>query len=278
VNPGSRGGTGVRPTVASSLGNRLALVCGAALAIVGMALVVLPVWGLVVRVPWSSAGDALSSEGALTALGLSLQVSTSAALLALVLGFPLAWILARPPFPGQSLIRAIVVLPLVLPPVVGGVALLAALGRRGFVGGLLADVGIGLPFTTAGAVVAATFVCFPLLVLAVEGGFSSLDRRLEQAAATLGASRWYTLRRITLPLLRPQIVAGLVLAWARALGEFGATITFAGNLRGRTQTLPLAVFEALQSDPGSAIALSLVLVILSLTVLVALRGRFLVNR
>jgi molybdate transport system permease protein len=127
-------------------------------------------------------------------------------------------------------------------------------------------------------VVAATFVCFPLLVLAVEGGISSLDGRLDQAAATLGASSWYTLRRVTVPLLRPQIVAGLVLAWARALGEFGATITFAGNLRGRTQTLPLAVFETLQSDPGSAIALSLVLVVLSLTVLVALRGRFLAAR
>jgi molybdate transport system permease protein len=256
----------------------MALVCGAVLGTAGLALVILPVAGLVVRVPWSGAGDVLSSGGALTALALSLQVSTSAALLALVLGFPLAWILARPPFPGQSLLRAVVVLPLVLPPVVGGVALLAALGRRGLVGGLLADLGVGLPFTRAGAVVAATFVCFPLLVLAVEGGISSLDGRLDQAAATLGASPWYTLRRVTLPLLRPQIVAGLVLAWARALGEFGATITFAGNLRGRTQTLPLAVFETLQSDPGSAIALSLVMVVLSLTVLVALRGRFLAAR
>jgi molybdate transport system permease protein len=275
---GSRAATGVRSSEGSNLGARLALGCGAVLGATGLALVILPVAGLVFRVPWSSAGDALSSGGALTALALSLQVSSSAALLALVLGFPLAWILARPPFPGQSLIRAVVVLPLVLPPVVGGVALLSALGRRGLVGGLLADLGVGLPFTTAGAVVAATFVCFPLLVLAVEGGFASLDTRLEQAAATLGASPWYTLRRVTLPLLRPQIVAGLVLSWARALGEFGATITFAGNLRGRTQTLPLAVFETLQSDPGSAIALSLVLVVLSLSVLVALRGRFLAAR
>jgi molybdate transport system permease protein len=248
------------------------------LGLVGLGLVLLPVAGLVVRAPWARAGEALSSPGALSALALSLQVSTLAALLALVLGFPLAWLLARPRFPGQSVIRAVVILPLVLPPVVGGVALLAALGRRGVVGRVLAAIGIELPFTTAGAVVAATFVCFPLLVLAVEAGLASLDRRLEQAAATLGASPWYTLRRVTIPLLRPQIVAGLVLAWARALGEFGATITFAGNLRGRTQTLPLAVFETLQSDPGAAIFLALILVALSLTVLVVLRGRFLAAR
>lgn len=261
-----------------SWGSRTGVAVALVLGVTGLILVLLPVGGLVVRAPWSNVAEALSSPGALTALVLSIQVSTSAAVLALALGFPLAWLLARPPFPGRSLIRAIVILPLVLPPVVGGVALLTALGRRGVAGRVLAALGIELPFTTAGAVVAATFVCFPLLVLALEGGLASLDRRLEQASATLGASPWYTLRRVTVPLLRPQIVAGLVLAWARALGEFGATITFAGNLRGRTQTLPLAVFEALQSDPGSAITLSLILVLLSLIVLVALRGRFLAGR
>jgi len=142
-------------------------------------------------------------------------------------------------------------------------------------GGVLDRMGVSLPFTTGGAVVAAAFVSFPLLVLAVEAGYRGLDQRLEQAAATMGATGWYAWRRVTLPLLAPQIAAGLVLAWARALGEFGATIMFAGNLSGKTQTLPLAVFERAQTDPGGAILLSLVLVTLSLAVMVGLRGRFL---
>jgi molybdate transport system permease protein len=163
--------------------------------------------------------------------------------------------------------------------VVGGVALLSAFGRRGLVGGPLYDVfGLQITFTVWAAVLASTFVSFPLLVLALEVGLRSLDVRLEDAASTMGAARWYVLRRVTLPLLAPQIAAGFVLAWARALGEFGATITFAGNLPGRTQTLPLAVFEQLQTDPGGAIALSLLLVTVSLVVIVALRGRFLQTR
>jgi molybdate transport system permease protein len=161
----------------------------------------------------------------------------------------------------------------VLPPVVGGIGLLAALGRSGIAGRILAHVGIELPFTTAGAVVAATFVSMPLAVLAAEAGLRSLDPRFEQAAAAMGASRWYTFRRVTLPLLRPQLAAGLVLAWARALGEFGATITFAGNLAGRTQTLPLAVYQTRVTDPGGAVLVSLLLVALSLGVLVAFADR-----
>jgi molybdate transport system permease protein len=167
------------------------------------------------------------------------------------------------------------VLPIVLPPVVGGIGLLAALGRGGLVGRWLARLGIQLPFTTAGAIVAATFVSMPLLILAAEGGFRSLDGRLEDAGATLGASRAYVFRRITLPLIAPQLAAGVVLAWARALGEFGATVTFAGNLAGRTRTLPLAVYQARESDPGAAILLSLILVVLSLVVLVLLKDRLL---
>jgi molybdate transport system permease protein len=167
-----------------------------------------------------------------------------------------------------------VILPLVLPPVVAGAGLLQALGRRGIVGGWLDRVvGIQLTFTTAGAVIAATFVSIPLVVLSAEAGFRSLDPRFERAAAVLGASPSYTLRRVVLPMVAPQLVAGAVLAWARALGEFGATITFAGNLQGRTQTIPLAVFQKLQTDQEGAIALSLVLVILSICVLVALRER-----
>jgi molybdate transport system permease protein len=245
----------------------------AALALVGILFVLLPIVALIVRAPWAHLASTLTSNGAWTALRLSLVVSTSAAALSIVLGLPLAWLLARATIPGRATIRAVIVLPIVLPPVVGGIGLLAALGRSGLVGRWLNDVGIRLPFTTLGAIVATTFVSMPLLVLAAEAGFRSLDRRLEDAAATFGGSRAYVFRRITLPLLGPQLAAGATLAWARALGEFGATVTFAGNLAGRTQTLPLAVYQARESDPGAAILLSLLLVVLSLAVLLALRDR-----
>jgi molybdate transport system permease protein len=246
------------------------------LAILGIAFVALPLGGLIQRTPWSRAADVLMSDSSLTALRLSMVVATSAAVLSLGLGFPLAWALSRSSFPGRWVVRGLVILPLVMPPVVGGVALLAVFGRRGFLGAPLYDVfGVQVTFTTPAAVLAAAFVSFPLAVLALEAGLRSLDPRLEDAAATLGGSRWYVLRRVTLPMLAPQLAAGLVLCWARALGEFGATITFAGNLQGRTQTLPLAVFERLQTDPEGAIALSLLLVALSLAVIVGLRGRFL---
>jgi len=249
------------------------------LAVLGIAFVTLPLAGLIQRTPWSRAADVLTSDSSLTALRLSIVVATSAAVVSLVLGFPLAWVLSRSSFPGRRVVRGLVILPLVMPPVVGGVALLAVFGRRGFLGAPLNNVfGVQLTFTTPAAVLAAAFVSFPLAVLALEAGLRSLDTRLEDAAATLGGSRWYVLRRVTLPMLAPQIAAGLVLCWARALGEFGATITFAGNLQGRTQTLPLAVFERLQTDPDGAIALSLLLVAVSLAVIVGLRGRFLAAR
>jgi molybdate transport system permease protein len=249
------------------------------LAILGIAFVALPLGGLIQRTPWSRAAQVLTSDSSLTALRLSIVVATSAAVLSLVLGFPLAWALSRSSFPGRWVVRGLVILPLVMPPVVGGVALLAVFGRRGFLGAPLYDVfSVQLTFTTQAAVLAAAFVSFPLAVLALEAGLRSLDTRLEDAAATLGGSRWYVLRRVTVPMLAPQIAAGLVLCWARALGEFGATITFAGNLQGRTQTLPLAVFERLQTDPEGAIALSLLLVAVSLAVIVGLRGRFLAAR
>jgi molybdate transport system permease protein len=245
------------------------------LAAVAVAFVSLPLVGLALRAPWARAEAVLADRRSLDALLVSLEVSLAATAVALILGAPLAWILARASFPGQTVLRALVILPLVLPPVVGGIALFAAYGRRGFLGGPLGSVGITLPFTTAGAVAAAAFVASPLLVLSLEAGIRSLDPRLEGAAESLGASRRYALRRVTLPLLRSHLVAGLILTWARALGEFGATITFAGNLQGQTQTLPLAAFERLQSDPSGAVLLSLVLVGLSLLALVVLRGRFL---
>jgi molybdate transport system permease protein len=245
------------------------------LAGVAVAFVVLPVVGLAVRAPWAEAGRRLSSPESLEAIGLSLAVATAATSVALLLGVPLAVVLARTSFPGRGLIRGAVILPVVLPPVVAGVGLLTALGRRGLLGPALEAAGVSLPFSTAGAAVAAAFVAMPFLVLALEAGLRQVDERLESAAASMGASGWYVLRRVTLPLVAPQLAAGLVLTWARALGEFGATLMFAGNLRGVTQTLPLAVFEVSQTDPRGGILLSLLLVALSLLALVALRGRFL---
>ena len=237
--------------------------------------VVLPFFGLLWRAPWSDLWSLLGRDVVWDALRLSLVTSVSATAASILMGVPLAWVLARTSFPGRSLLRALVLLPMILPPVVGGAALLFALGRRGLVGEWLYDTfGILLPFSTAGAIVAATFVAMPFLVISVESALRSVDRRYEEAAVTLGASRWTVFRRVTLPMIAPSMAAGAALCWARALGEFGATITFAGNLQGRTQTMPLAVFLALENDRGAAIALSLVLVAISLAVLVALRDRW----
>ena len=251
----------------------------AALAIpaaVAVLFIALPFVALAQRAPWSSMTDLLGRDVVVDALRLSLTTAFAATALSLVLGVPLAWVLARIDFPGRSIVRALVALPMVLPPVVGGVALLFALGRRGLVGQPLNDAtGLLLPFSTWGVVVANTFVAMPFLVLTVEAGLRAVDRRQEEVAETLGAGAWTVFRRVTLPLALPSIVAGAVVCWARALGEFGATVTFAGNLQGRTQTVPLAVFLALETDRGAAVALSLVLVAVSLAVLVALRGRWL---
>ncbi|MER8008004.1 ABC transporter permease [Streptomyces sp. NPDC094149] len=244
-------------------------------ALLGLAFLLLPLLALLVRAPWSTLPDQLTSAEVWQALRLSLVCATSATLVCLVVGVPLAWLLARTDFPGRGLVRALVTLPLVLPPVVGGVALLLALGRNGIVGQWLDSwFGITLPFTTTGVVVAETFVALPFLVISVEGTLRAADPRYEEAATTLGASRFTAFRRVTLPLIAPGIAAGAVLAWARALGEFGATITFAGNFPGRTQTMPLAVYLALQNNPEAAIALSLVLLTVSIAVLAGLRDRW----
>jgi molybdate transport system permease protein len=245
-------------------------------ALVALAVIILPLVGLIQRAPWSSLGSQLSSHVVRQALILSLRCSLSAVALSVILGVPLAWLLARTRFPGRTLVRALVTVPMVLPPVVGGVALLYAFGRRGFAGQILDHLtGITLAFTTNGAILAETFVSLPFLVIAAEAGFRQVDRRYEEAAATLGAAPWRRFWRITLPLVLPSLAAGAALAWARALGEFGATITFAGNLQGRTQTMPLAVYVALQSTPDLAVVMSLILLGLSLIVLVALRDRWL---
>jgi molybdate transport system permease protein len=241
----------------------------------GLAVFLLPLVGLVGRVPWSRLSGILSQEVVIDALVLSVVTSGLATGISAIVGIPLAWLMARVEFPGRSLVRGVVTLPMVLPPVVGGAALLFAFGRRGLIGEPLADAtGLLLPFSMWGVVAANTFVAMPFLVITVEGALRNLDSRYEGAAATLGASRLTVFRHVTLPMIAPSLAAGLVLTWARALGEFGATITFAGNLQGRTQTLPLAVFVALESDRDLAVALSLVLVAVSLLVLVSLRNRW----
>jgi molybdate transport system permease protein len=246
------------------------------LAALGAAFFALPLVGLAWRAPLATFWAELTAPEILTALRLSLVCSLAATGLAVALGLPLAWVQARTAFPGQRLLRAVTTLPIVLPPVVAGVALLVVFGRRGLVGQWLdAWFGVRLPFTVAGATLAEAFVAMPFFVLTMEGALRSVDRRLEEAARTLGASRWTVFRRVTLPLVRPSLQAGAVLAWARALGEFGATITFAGNVAGRTQTLPLAVYLALETRPEAAFVLSLVLLAVSLAVLVGLRRRWL---
>ncbi|MEU7531136.1 molybdate ABC transporter permease subunit [Saccharothrix sp. NPDC042600] len=244
-------------------------------AVLGLAFLLLPLAGLLVRAPWSTLPSRLVGAGVGDALRLSLVCASLATVVCLVLGVPLAWLLARADIPGRGVLRALVTVPLVLPPVVGGVALLLVLGRRGLVGQYLdAWFGISLPFTTAGVVLAEAFVAMPFLVVSVEGALRAADPRYEEAAATLGASRWLTFRRVTLPSVLPGLVAGTVLCWARALGEFGATITFAGNFPGETTTMPLAVYLALETDPDAAIVLSVVLLVVSVGVLAGLRDRW----
>ncbi len=245
-------------------------------ALLGLIFLIGPFVALLARSPWGRLGELISSQVALQALWLSLRTATAATAVCIVLGVPLAWLLARTRFRGQDLLRAVLTMPLVMPPVVGGVALLSLLGRRGLLGAQLdAWFGVTIPFTTGAVVIAEAFVALPFLVLSVDGSLRSADQRYEQAAAVLGASRWYVFRRVTLPLVGPSVAAGGVLCFARALGEFGATITFAGNFPGTTQTMPLAIYLAMERDPDVALALSLVLIAVSLAVLVGLRSRWL---
>ncbi|MFJ1566160.1 ABC transporter permease [Streptomyces erythrochromogenes] len=235
----------------------------------------MPLIGILVRTPWGDLGEHLGSPGVVEALKLSLVVSLWALGLSLVLGVPLAWLLARVSFKGKALVRSLVLLPMVLPPTVGGVALLLGFGRRGLLGPWLEDsFGITLPFHTSGAVVAATFVAMPFLVISLEGALGGLRQSYEETAASLGASPVRVFFTVTLPMVAPGLVAGAALTWARALGEFGATITFAGNLPGTTQTLPLQVYLLLQDRPEAATSVSLLLLAIAMAVLIALRGRW----
>jgi len=245
------------------------------LAGLALAFLALPVVALLVRAPWRRFGELVTSDAVLTPLRISLVTSVLATCGALVLGVPLAWVLARGGLRRPDLWRVPVLVPVLLPPVVAGVALLAALGRNGVVGGALEDwFGVVLPFSTAGVVVTQMFVALPFVVLPVEAALRAADRAPEDVAAVLGATRWRVVREVGLPTVAPAVAAGALLAWARAVGEFGATVTFAGSLPGRTQTLPTAVYEALESDRGAALVLSVVLVLLALVVLVALRAKW----
>ncbi|WP_225801003.1 ABC transporter permease [Streptomyces sp. NK15101] len=244
-------------------------------ALLAVAFLTLPLLGILARTEWSELAGHLGSPGTVQALKLSLLVSFWALGLSLLLGVPLAWLLARVSFPGKALVRSLVLLPMVLPPTVGGVALLLAFGRRGLLGPWLESAfGITLPFHTSGAVLAATFVAMPFLVISLEGALGGLRPRYEETAASLGASPVRVFFTVTLPMVAPGVVAGAALTWARALGEFGATITFAGNLPGTTQTLPLQVYLLLQEEPEAATSVSLLLLAIAMGVLVALRGRW----
>lgn len=247
--------------------------------IIAIAFLVVPLLALISDAPWSAFPGILSSPTALEALRLSLVTSVLATIVATIVGAPLAWLLARDSLPGTRIIRALVIVPLLLPPVVSGVALLSAFGRRGVIGGVIYDAtGWQFPFSTAGVVLAGTFVAMPFLIITLEGAFRSQDREIEEAAAVDGATPRMIFLRITLPLVLPALLAGITLTWARAIGEFGATITFAGNLEGTTQTMPLAVYTALESDRDSAMALSIMLLVVAVAILVSLRGYYLPSR
>jgi molybdate transport system permease protein len=242
-------------------------------AAVAAAVVVLPLAALLTRVDWAGLPTLLASESSRAALWLSLRTAAASTVLCLLLGVPLAFVLARSRFPGQTLLRALVLLPLVLPPVVGGIALLAAFGRRGLLGGTFEALGVQIAFSTTAVVLAQTFVALPFLVISLEGSLRTAGRRHETVAATLGARPSTVLRRVSLPLVLPGLASGAVLAFARALGEFGATLTFAGSLQGVTRTLPLEIYLQRETDPDAAVALSMLLVVVAVLVIVLVRGR-----
>jgi molybdate transport system permease protein len=245
-------------------------------ALLGVALLVLPLLALISRASWSTLVADATSEEALAALWLSLRTGVAATVLCVLLGVPLAVLMARNSTRVAQLLRALIAVPLVLPPMVGGVALLFLFGRTSPIGQFIDSIwGISLPFSTAAVVIAQSFVAMPFLVLSVEGSLRAAGQGYEQAAATLGAGRWMVLTRITLPLAAPGLVAGIILCFARAIGEFGATALFAGNAPGVTQTMPLAIYTAFNgagAGRDSAVALSLLLLATAVLVLLLVRA------
>lgn len=245
-------------------------------AALGLALLLLPILGLILRADWATVPTAITSPEAVSALALSLQTSLAATALCLLLGIPLALLIARSGARLAGILRALTTLPLVMPPLVGGMALLYLLGRAGLVGGFLdLALGIRIPFSTAAVVIAQSFVALPFLVISVEGALRTSGTRYETVAATLGAGRWRVFRRITLPLVLPGLLAGTMLCFARALGEFGATALFAGNAPGVTRTMPLAIYTAFNGagvSQESAVALSLLLIAVAIVILLLMRS------
>ena len=242
-------------------------------ALLGGIFILLPLMAMLARVQWSHFWTLITSDSSLDALWLSLKTSTASTVLCLLLGTPMALVLARAQFPGLRLARSLVLLPLVLPPVVGGIALIYTYGRLGLIGSHLEAIGVRVAFTTIAVVIAQTFVSLPFLVLSVEGSLRTAGRRYEAVAATLGANPTTVLRRVTVPLVLPGLLSGAVLAFARSLGEFGATLTFAGSLQGVTRTLPLEIYLQRETDADAAVALSLVLVVVAVLIVLATRGR-----
>lgn len=238
-----------------------------AVALLAGAFFVIPFIALLAEITWSDLPELLTSKSALDALWLSLRTATAATIICVILGVPLALVLARTNLPGRSLMRSVVLVPLVIPPVVAGIVLTEAFGRRGLIGEHLSALGIDIAFTTAAVVMAQTFVSLPFMVTTLESHLASSGEHYERAAQSLGSSKWRTFRTITVPLLRPGLMSGIVLTFARALGEFGATITFAGSLQGTTRTMPLEIYLARETDPDSAMALSLVLILVAIVVI-----------
>lgn len=238
-----------------------------ALAVLAGAFFVLPFVSMLVGVGWSDVPALLTSPAALDALWLSLRTATAATLLCILLGLPLALVLARTDFPGRRMIRSVVLVPLVIPPVVAGIALTEAFGRRGLIGEQLSVVGMDIAFTAVAVVIAQTFVSLPFMVTSLESHLATSGQHYERVAQSFGASRWRTFATITLPLIRPGLISGSVLTFARALGEFGATITFAGSMQGTTRTMPLEIYLARETDPDAAVALSLVLIVVAIIVI-----------
>lgn len=247
-------------------------------AALGVAFVVLPLVAMAVRVDWSQLGTLVASPASRAALLLSLRTAAASTLLCLLLGVPLAMVLARHGGPLTRVLRPVVLLPLVLPPVVGGLALLYAFGRLGLLGGYLEAAGIRIAFTTTAVVLAQAFVSLPFLVIALEGAARTAGSDYDAVAATLGARPATVWWRVTLPLLGPGLLSGAVLAFARALGEFGATLTFAGSRQGVTRTLPLEIYLVRESDPDAAVALSILLIAVAAVVVVGLGARRLTGR
>jgi molybdate transport system permease protein len=241
-------------------------------ATVGALFVIVPLVGLLLEIDWAHFIPLITSQSSRTALILSLKTSAASTVLCVLIGVPMALVLARGRFPGQSILRALVLLPLVLPPVVGGIALLYTFGRQGLLGHQLEVLGIRIAFSTTAVVLAQSFVSLPFLVVSLEGAVRTAGNNYESVAATLGARPTTVLRKVTLPLVVPGLVSGAVLAFARSLGEFGATLTFAGSLQGVTRTLPLEIYLQRETDPDAAIALSLLLIVVAAAVVITAGG------